>query len=373
MLQVEGLVAALPATGRHLHTVLDDVNLTIEQASFTTILGPSGSGKTTLLRCIAGFERPEAGRIVLDGRVLDAPNAPRIPTRHRRIGFVPQEAALFPHLTVAQNVAFGLDELKRAERRARVDELLELVDLAGLGRRRPHELSGGQQQRVALVRALAPKPSLVLLDEPFSALDAKLRVELRNEVRDLLRELEATAVLVTHDQEEALTLADHLLILSKGRVVADGDPHELYETPPDVATAQFLGNANVLSGRVDTSASSIGVSPTSVSSPGTVLVECVLGRVRVRTCEASDSGECELMIRPEHLELHDGDGASAPTGGVAGRVVGMDYHGAAALVRVRLEAGPTVVVAVPGHVRHRDEHPVRVTLRGTAVAYPPSE
>ena len=226
--------------------VLSGVDLEVPEGSFTAILGPSGSGKTTLLRIIAGFERPDAGQVRLGDDVVDDAAQRFVPCEKRRIGYVPQEGALFPHLSVGRNVAFALP---RSERRSsRVDELLELVGLAGLARRYPHQLSGGQQQRVALARALASQPEIVLLDEPFSSLDASLRASVRGDVHDVLRGTGATSILVTHDQDEALSMADQVAILRGGVIAQINTPSMLYRAPRDADLAQFLGEANLVEG-----------------------------------------------------------------------------------------------------------------------------
>lgn len=226
--------------------VLSGVDLEVPEGSFTAILGPSGSGKTTLLRIIAGFERPDAGEVRLGDDLVDDSAQRFVPCEKRRIGYVPQEGALFPHLNVGRNVAFALP---RAERRGhRVDELLELVGLAGLARRYPYQLSGGQQQRVALARALASQPEIVLLDEPFSSLDASLRASVRADVHDVLRLSGATSILVTHDQDEALSMADQVAILRAGVIAQINTPATLYRAPRDAELAQFLGEANLVEG-----------------------------------------------------------------------------------------------------------------------------
>ena len=239
-LAVEGLDKAFGAT-----RVLDQAGLLAAAGRVVALLGPSGCGKTTLLRCIAGLERPDAGRVRLDGRDLSAPGAFVAPER-RRIGMVFQDGALFPHLTVAGNVGYGLS---REERRGnRVSEALELVDLAGFGDRLPASLSGGQAQRVALARALVTRPSVLLLDEPFSNLDTILRVQIRAEVQRLLADLGVTAVFVTHDQEEAFVVGDEVAVMLAGRVVQQAAPAELYRAPASRAVAGFLGDANLLPG-----------------------------------------------------------------------------------------------------------------------------
>ena len=212
------------------------------------LLGPSGCGKTTTLRLVAGFERPDAGKVVLDGDEVAGPGRFVAPER-RRVGVVFQDYALFPHLTVAQNVGYGVRD--RGRRDHRVAEMLDLVGLSAEASRLPHELSGGQQQRVALARALAPEPALVLLDEPFSNLDATLRVHMRDEVRPILRDAEATAVFVTHDQEEALSIADRIAVMRSGRVLQVDEPAELYAHPADRFVATFVGDADLVAGRVD--------------------------------------------------------------------------------------------------------------------------
>ena len=229
--------------------VLRDVSLDLERGQLLAVLGPSGAGKSTLLRLIAGFEKPDAGSISLDGAVLTEPTS-LVPPERRNIGIVPQDAALFPHLSVRDNIAFGLRGLGYKERDARVAQLLELTRLAELAERRPDQLSGGQAQRVALARALAPKPKLVLLDEPFSALDAELRAELREQVRTALKAEGATAILVTHDQEEALSLADKVAVLRDGEIIQVGAPAEIYNSPADVGIATFLGDSVLVDGVV---------------------------------------------------------------------------------------------------------------------------
>jgi len=225
---------------------LDGVSLTVPDGSFFALLGPSGSGKTTLLRAIAGFVRPNAGTIAIGGEAVDA-----LPAHRRGLGMVFQSYALFPHLTVRDNVAFGLDVRGRAKREVddRVRDMLALVQLEAYAARKPRQLSGGQQQRVALARALAPGPRVLLLDEPLSALDRKLRQAMQLELKRIQREVGVTTVFVTHDQEEALSLADRVAILDRGRVVQEGPPRALYERPEKLFAATFLGDANILEGR----------------------------------------------------------------------------------------------------------------------------
>ncbi len=225
---------------------VDGLSLRVEQGEILALLGPSGCGKTTTLRLIAGLESPDAGRIILRGRVVAGPGV-EVPPEERGVGIVFQDYALFPHLTVAGNVGFGLP---RGARRARVDEVLDLVGLGGLGDRYPHELSGGQQQRVALARALAPAPAVMLLDEPFSNLDADLRAQMRDEVERILRSSGTTAVFVTHDQEEAFTLADRVGVLRAGALEQLAPPAQIYHRPATRFVAAFVGAADFLPGAV---------------------------------------------------------------------------------------------------------------------------
>ncbi|MDQ7910445.1 ABC transporter ATP-binding protein [Phytohabitans sp. ZYX-F-186] len=225
---------------------VDDISLDIEPGEFITLLGPSGSGKTTTLNMIVGFTEPTSGRIRLGGRDIS-----RMPPHKRNFGMVFQNYALFPHLTVAQNVAFPLRERKvsTVETTRLVGEALDLVDLGGMENRRPHELSGGQQQRVALARAVVFSPSVLLLDEPLSALDRKLRQSLQREIKRLHKELGLTFVFVTHDQDEAMTLSDRIAIFDRGRIVSVGTPADLYHRPANQFVARFLGESNVFAGR----------------------------------------------------------------------------------------------------------------------------
>jgi iron(III) transport system ATP-binding protein len=229
--------------------ILHDVNLSVEQKELIAVLGSSGAGKSTLLRLIAGFEAPSAGEIWLSGQRVSSADTLTAPER-RGIGIVPQDAALFPHLTVSGNIEFGLRGLGKAEKQARVLELLKLVRMEEFADRTPDQLSGGQAQRVALARALANKPALVLLDEPFSALDAELREVLRLEVKAALKAEGATAILVTHDQEEALSLADRVAIMRSGTIIQVGTPIEIYNAPADLGIATFLGDSVLIDGEV---------------------------------------------------------------------------------------------------------------------------
>ncbi|HEY1508730.1 MAG TPA: ABC transporter ATP-binding protein [Solirubrobacteraceae bacterium] len=306
--------------------VLTDVDLTVAEGSITAVLGASGSGKTTLLRLIAGFEQLDGGTLKIGGRVVDDGQRTVSP-QHRGVGYVPQEGALFPHLTVVGNIVFGLARRDRAK----ADELLELTGLADLRKRYPHQLSGGQQQRVALARALAIGPEVVLLDEPFSALDASLRTELRRDVERILHDTGTTTILVTHDQDEALGLAGQVALLADGRVRAAASPRELYRDPPDLGTATAIGEANIL---------------TALATTG--YADCVLGSVPIRDDGAAVDGPSRLLLRPEQLVLHltHGKGSTAAT------VVELQYHGHDALARLRLRDHDTdtLLARVPGEL-----------------------
>ncbi|SJZ92025.1 ABC transporter ATP-binding protein [Consotaella salsifontis] len=227
---------------------LDAVTLDFRDGGFFGLLGPSGSGKTTLLRAIAGFVIPDDGRVLIGGEPVE-----RVPVEAREIGMVFQSYALFPNMTVADNVAFGLDvrRIRGAERDRRVKDVLDLVQLGDLGQRKPHQLSGGQKQRVAMARAIVTRPRVLLLDEPLSALDKALRVEMQVELKRIQREVGITTIFVTHDQEEALTLSDEIGILRNGRLVRHGPPREVYNNPRDAFTARFLGEANLFSGSLE--------------------------------------------------------------------------------------------------------------------------
>jgi len=327
--------------------VLQGIELQVPSGGFTAILGPSGCGKTTLLRLIAGFERPDAGTIHLGGQlVCDA--ARTLPPEQRRIGYVAQEGALFPHLDVAANVTFGLPFRARRDRR-RVAELLDLVGLdPDHARRYPHELSGGQQQRVALARALAPQPRVILLDEPFSALDAGLREETRRAVAGALQSVGATAILVTHDQAEAFSLATQLAVMRDGRLAQVGTPADLYAAPVDLAVAAFLGDAVVLP---------------AVIRDG--VATCALGSLPV--AGPAPAGPAQILIRPEQIDAVPADGAP----GLAALVLDSTYYGKDRTLQLRLrDSGTTIAARIPGHVPLTIGQTVIVRVCGEVRAYP---
>ncbi len=332
------------------HPVLADVDLDVPEGSLTAILGPSGSGKTTLLRVIAGFEHADSGTVTLGGTVVDGP-AVHVPSERRRIGYVPQEGSLFPHLTVASNVAFGLP---RRERNGQaIDDLLDAVGMAGLGKRYPHQLSGGQQQRVALARALAIKPSMVLLDEPFGSLDANLRATIRADVRRLLNEAGATAVLVTHDQDEALSTADRVAVLRGGKIAQCDAPQDLYTMPADPELARFVGEANLVDGILDNDSVDTILGPLSVQD-GT---RANLGR-----------GPVTVLVRPEQIDIAAKNGSR----GLAGRIISYGYHGHDAVVHVKPEQQPglpAIVVRTLGGCKLPAGSPVTLHARGPVLAW----
>jgi iron(III) transport system ATP-binding protein len=288
-LEVHGLTKAFGGV-----LALDHVDLQVPAGSITAVVGPSGSGKTTLLRLIAGFERPDEGTVAVGDTVVAGDGRLVAPER-RRVAIVPQEGALFPHLSVAANVAFGLPRGRR--KGSRVTECLALVGLAGYERRRPDQLSGGQQQRVALARALAPHPSLIMLDEPFSALDAALRPQIRAEVVAALRADGATAVVVTHDRDEALQMADQVVVLLDGRVAQAADPATLYRSPASAEVAAFIGPGEVVSGRRHGST-----------------VHTADGDLPVDIASRAPDGPVDVVLRPEPVLVYpptdapDGEG-----------------------------------------------------------------
>lgn len=300
------------------HQALESINLSVPTGSRTVIVGPSGSGKTTLLRMIAGFEFPDAGRLSLNGQTL-VDNTHEVPAHQRLIGYVPQDGALFPHMTVAANIGFGLS-IKGGAKQERVAELMDSVALdANMANRWPHELSGGQQQRVALARALAQQPRLMLLDEPFSALDTGLRSAMRKMVARLLTEAGVTTILVTHDQSEALSFADQLAVMRDGRLVQSGHPLDLYRYPEDEQTALFLGDAVVLPARIEAG-----------------WAHCELGRIPVNNHRNNKSAQ--IMLRPEQLQLVSIQPSPTKAAGCRAVVTERDFSGNTCTLTVELES-----------------------------------
>ena len=300
------------------HQALESINLSVPTGSRTVIVGPSGSGKTTLLRMIAGFEFPDSGRLSLNGQTL-VDSTHEVPAHQRLIGYVPQDGALFPHMTVAANIGFGLS-IKGRAKQERVAELMDSVALdANMANRWPHELSGGQQQRVALARALAQQPRLMLLDEPFSALDTGLRGAMRKMVARLLTDAGVTTILVTHDQNEALSFADQLAVMRDGRLVQSGHPLDLYRYPEDEQTALFLGDAIVLPARIEAG-----------------WAHCELGRIPVNNHRNNKSAQ--IMLRPEQLQLVSIQPSPTKAAGCRAVVTERDFSGNTCTLTVELEA-----------------------------------
>ncbi len=308
---------------------VDRLSLALEAGRIGCLLGPSGSGKTTVLRAIAGFERPDAGEVLAGGEPLSAAGT-WVPPERRRIGMVFQDYALFPHLTVRANVAFGLRDADRAVRERRALEMLELVGLADQAAKMPHELSGGQQQRIALARALAPRPRLVLLDEPFSNLDAEVRMELAQQVRIALQAEGATALLVTHDQREAFAIADEIGVLRAGRLEQWDAPWKLYHSPATRFVADFVGEGSFIQG--------------TVLGPGRVSTE--LGVIEGQLMRGQAAGtHVDLLLRPDDV-IHDD--ASELKAEVVERV----FRGAQFRYKLKLPSGATALSFVPSHHDH---------------------
>ena len=314
---------------------VDDLTLDVTDGEFLVLLGPSGCGKTTTLRVVAGFIEPTAGRVRLGERDITA-----LPPWKRNAGLVFQSYALFPHITVAENIAFGLEMRKvpKAEMAPRIAEALRLVRLDHLGDRLPRQLSGGQQQRVALARALVFRPDVLLLDEPLSNLDAKLRHDVRVEIRELQRKLGLTTVMVTHDQEEALIMADRLVVMSEGRIRQIGSQQDLYERPAERFVADFVGRSTFIDGRMD--------SPGRFVSAGGLVIACDAGQI---------SGQASLALRPERLALLNG-AAPAMENSFSGTVEFISYLGSQVDLHVRLSPKERVIVQLP----NRGEQPLPV-------------
>ncbi|MCC5796991.1 MAG: ABC transporter ATP-binding protein [Methylophaga sp.] len=312
-------------------TIVENISFFLREAEIGCLLGPSGCGKTSLLRAIAGFEQISSGQIQIHGQTMSTPEH-TTPPEQRNIGMVFQDFALFPHLTVAANIAFGLRKLRRADRNARVDELLELVELAHAKDMYPHQLSGGQQQRVALARAMAPRPDILLLDEPFSSMDSDLREQLARDVRNLLQKDGITAILVTHDQNEAFAMADHIGVVGQGQLHQWGTGYALYHKPADRFVADFVGQGVLLPGQV-------------------------LGKNQVRTELGVVSGELEpgdehdatmmvdLLLRPDDV-IHDDNSE------MQAEIVARSFRGAVYLYTLKLTSGQHILCLVQSHHQH---------------------
>lgn len=309
--------------------VIHDLSLVLQKGNIGCLLGPSGCGKTTALRCIAGFEPVSAGEILLNGVCVSSADF-FVPPEQRRIGMVFQDYALFPHLDVATNIGFGLHRLSRAERERRVDELLQVVQLTSVSKKYPHELSGGQQQRVALARALAPKPELLLLDEPFSNLDVSLRERLSMEVREILKDHGITAILVTHDQAEAFAIADEIGVMHQGEIQQWDTAFNLYHRPVNRFVANFVGQGVFLPGRVINAQQ----------------VEIELGILTGEIPQHCDSGcKVDVLLRPDDI-VHDDASPLQAT------VIYKAFRGAEILYTLRLDGGAKVLALVPSHHNH---------------------
>jgi len=333
-LRITGLCAAHHGTG-----VLFDLDLAVPAHALAALVGPSGCGKTTLLRVIAGFHRPTAGTVDVGGRPLDRPPDLHVPAERRRVGYIPQDGALFPHLSVAANIGFGLP---RSGRAATVARLLEMTDLTGYADRHPHQLSGGQQQRVALARALAPEPDLLLLDEPFTALDAGLRARVRGEVIGLLRAAGTTAILVTHDPAEALAVADQVSIINAGRIVQTGPPEELHARPATAVAARVLGDTNLLAGDA-----ADGVASTA------------LGRLPLDSVTLA--GPVIVTIRPTQIVIHLQESPET----LPARVLQVEFRGEDYRVELDVDGIDQPLIAVTQCWCAPDSL-VHLTIRGSA-------
>lgn len=319
-------------------TAVSDLSFSLEYGSFFALLGPSGCGKTTSLRLIAGLERPTSGSIQIGGQVV-ADSTHWLPPHQRQVGLVFQDYALFPHMNVARNVAYGV---RGSHAKRRVAEVLELVGLTGMEQRMPYELSGGQQQRVALARALAPAPQILLLDEPFSSLDASLRQQVRVEMRRILKATDITTILVTHDQEEAFSLADEVGVMLNGTLQQVATPRTLYEQPANAAIAAFVGETNFLEGVADGST-----------------VQCALGQLPLPTPQI---GRVHVMLRPEHLSL-------SPDATGQGEIELMTYFGHDQLLRVRLDDGTALQVRLGPSADYQRQQRVRVTVNAPITVF----
>jgi putrescine transport system ATP-binding protein len=347
LLRIEGLSKRFGA-----FIAVDDLALDIRQGEFFALLGPSGCGKTTLLRLIAGFETPSAGRILLDGSDI----AP-VPPHRRPVNMMFQNYALFPHLSVAGNVAFGLKQegLPRDEIAKRVADMLALVKLEDLGARKPHQLSGGQRQRVALARSLVKRPRILLLDEPMAALDKKLRDETRFELVELQRRLGLTFIIVTHDQSEAMMVADRIGVMDRGKLMQVAPPAEIYEQPNSRWVADFVGNINLFEGRLAEDGAS---------------VECSIGRLSLATkADAEPGALIWVAVRPEKMQITREQPSPETHNCLSGTVVEIGYLGDASIYKVKLSDG-LIVRAAMANTGRRSEPPIAV--KDTAwLTFPP--
>ena len=346
-LRIENLVKTFNG-----NTVVKGVDLSFNKGEFITLLGPSGCGKTTILRMVAGFERPTSGTILVEGKDISP-----LPPNQRKVGMVFQAYALFPNMNVEDNVGFGLKiaGVGKEETRARVDEMLKLIGLPGFGKRFPFEMSGGQQQRVALARAVAPKPRMLLLDEPLSALDAKIRVSLRQEIRAIQRELGITTMFVTHDQEEALSISDRIVVMSAGRVEQFGTPFEVYNKPTTKFVAGFVGTLNTLTAKVADAATK------------TVTIDGQRATVPALPASAKTGDVVNLTMRPEAVSLANGHARDIV---LDGTVAAVNFLGSVIRLKVNLGQGTAIELDTFNDQRMpppQHDEKVQVTLSGTDI------
>jgi iron(III) transport system ATP-binding protein len=319
--------------------VLRQVSFALQPGEIGCILGPSGCGKSTVLRSIAGFEQPWGGRILIDNVEVGSSRF-NLPPERRNVGMVFQDFALFPHLRVEDNVRFGLHRLRRREQQARVQEMLAIVGMLAYAQAYPHQLSGGQQQRVALARALAPRPAILLLDEPFSSMDVELREQLAREVRSILKQEDSTAVLVTHDQNEAFAMADRICVMHEGSILQQGSGYDLYHRPVNRFVADFIGQGVIIPATV--------LSPTSVETE----LGVISGDDRV---DGEPGAIVDVLIRPDDV-LHDDD---SPDSAI---VVEKAFRGADFLYFLRMDSGVEVMCLAPSHHNHRINERIGIRL-----------
>ena len=319
--------------------VVYDVSFCLEDGKIGCLLGPSGCGKTTVLRAVAGFERPSSGRVLINQQLVS--NGKRhLPPEQRQIGMVFQDVALFPNMTVADNIRFGLKSWRRQQQQARISELLAMIGMPTLGRAYPHQLSGGQQQRVALARAMAPKPSILLLDEPFSSMDIELREQLAREVRHILKQENITAILVTHDQNEAFAMADDICVMNEGRIQQHDSAYNLYHKPVNRFVADFIGEGVILPGMV----------------VGGNMVNTELGNIQGMVPDGCKPGcHVDVLIRPDDI-VHDDESSETAV------VVERAFRGSDFLYTLRMPSGIEVLSLVPSHHDHAINEAIGIRL-----------